>query len=119
MTAVVVVGSGAAGLAAALGAAATGADVTVVERDDTVGGTTALSGGVVWLPANDAMMAAGLVDSPTEAWRYLGGLATGEVDADLMVAFASDAIACPLAFSFGHFRPSAFFVSGSWQKHRW
>ncbi len=88
---VVVVGSGAAGLAAALGATAGGSDVLVLERDDTVGGTTALSGGVVWLPANEAMRTAGLHDSPSEACRYLGALATGEVDPGLMVAFASDA----------------------------
>ncbi|HXQ44282.1 MAG TPA: FAD-dependent oxidoreductase [Acidimicrobiales bacterium] len=88
---VVVVGSGAAGLAAALGASAGGSDVVVLERDETVGGTTALSGGVVWLPDNDVMKAAGLDDSASEACRYLGRLATGEVDAGLMVAFASDA----------------------------
>ncbi len=88
---VVVVGSGAAGLAAALGTDAGGSDVVVLERDETVGGTTALSGGVVWVPANDAMSGAGLDDSVSEACRYLGGLATGEVDAGLMVAFASDA----------------------------
>jgi 3-oxosteroid 1-dehydrogenase len=88
---VVVVGSGAAGLAAALGAAAAGADVVVLERDDFVGGTTALSGGVVWVPANDLLSAAGGDDSASEACRYLGGLATGDVEPGLMVAFASDA----------------------------
>lgn len=88
---VVVVGSGAAGLAAALGAVAGGTDVVVLERDDLVGGTTALSGGVVWLPANDLLSAAGGGDSASEACRYLGGLATGDVDPGLMVAFASDA----------------------------
>jgi len=88
---VVVVGSGAAGLAAALGAVAGGSGVVVLERDDTVGGTTALSGGVAWLPANDAMAAAGLEDSPAEACRYLETLAAGDVDNGLIAAFASDA----------------------------
>jgi succinate dehydrogenase/fumarate reductase flavoprotein subunit len=88
---VVVVGSGAAGLSAALGAAAGGCDVVVLERDDSVGGTTALSGGVVWVPANDAMGAVGLHDSASAACRYLDGLATGDVDTGLIAAFASDA----------------------------
>jgi 3-oxosteroid 1-dehydrogenase len=88
---VVVVGSGAAGLSAALGAAAGGCDVVVLERDAAVGGTTALSGGVVWMPANDAMRAAGIADSASEAYRYLDGLVTGDVDADLLAAFTSDA----------------------------
>jgi len=88
---VVVVGSGAAGLSASLGAATAGGDVVVVERDDTVGGTTALSGGVVWLPANDAMTALGLDDSASEACRYVEGVATGDVDPGLVTAFASDA----------------------------
>jgi succinate dehydrogenase/fumarate reductase flavoprotein subunit len=84
-------GSGAAGLAAALGAAAAGSDVVVLERDDTVGGTTALSGGVVWVPANDAMRALGLDDTASDACRYLEGLAAGDVDGALIVAFSSDA----------------------------
>ncbi len=88
---VVVVGSGAAGLSAALGAAAGGADVVVLERDETVGGTTALSGGVVWMPASDAMKEMGIDDTPTEARRYLRALATGAVDDVLIGAFASDA----------------------------
>ncbi len=49
---VVVAGSGAAGLTAALAAAAAGADVLLVERAAQLGGTTALSGGRVWIPGN-------------------------------------------------------------------
>lgn len=87
----VVVGSGAAGLSAALGAAAGGGDVIVLEGHDTVGGTTALSGGVVWIPANDAMKAVGIEDSASAAGRYLDGLATGDVDSGLMATFTADA----------------------------
>ena len=49
---VVVVGSGAAGMAAASAAASAGAQVTVLEAAALVGGTTCLSGGVAWIPGN-------------------------------------------------------------------
>jgi succinate dehydrogenase/fumarate reductase flavoprotein subunit len=88
---VVVVGSGAAGLAAALGAAVGGAEVVVFESHQTTGGTTALSGGVAWLPDSDTMREAGLHDDPSEAARYVKTLATGDVDAGLIDTFVTDA----------------------------
>ncbi|HEY7946778.1 MAG TPA: FAD-dependent oxidoreductase [Acidimicrobiales bacterium] len=87
---VVVVGSGAAGLAAALGAAAAGGEVVVLEGADAVGGTTALSGGVAWLPDRDRMKAAGVEDSAAEVGRYLAGL-DADVDPALAACFAADA----------------------------
>ncbi len=91
-TPVVVVGSGAAGLAAALAASGAGADVLVVERAHAVGGTTAMSGGVVWMPAHGRNgRSTTLDDSPQEALAYLGAAADGDVDAALMRAFVSDA----------------------------
>jgi len=88
----VVVGSGAAGLAAALAASGSGADVLVVERAPAVGGTTAMSGGVVWMPAHGRPGASTTIeDSPEEALAYLGAAAGGDVDLGLMGAFVSDA----------------------------
>ena len=49
---VVVVGSGAAGLVCALVAAVGGLRVLVVEKSEKLGGTSAMSGGAVWVPAN-------------------------------------------------------------------
>jgi hypothetical protein len=58
---VLVAGSGAAGLVAALAAAERGARVLVAERGEAFGGTTALSGGRVWVPGNAHGMLAGLL----------------------------------------------------------
>src|SRR5687767_6936833 len=49
-TDVLVIGSGGAGLSAALAAAHAGARVMLAEKTDKVGGTTAVSGGVLWVP---------------------------------------------------------------------
>ena len=89
--AVVVVGSGVAGLSAALAAAEAGAAVTLLESTSTVGGTTALSGGVAWLPANDLAAAAGFPDTPEDARTYLRGLALGDVDEELVDTFVAGA----------------------------
>ncbi len=69
---VVVAGSGAAGLTAALAAAAGGASVVLVERASQLGGTTALSGGRVWIPCNHLPEDDG--DTPEAARAYLRGL---------------------------------------------
>lgn len=69
---VVVVGSGGAALAAALAASDAGCTVTVVERSEAVGGTTAVSGGGVWMPRNHV---SGDGDSREEALTYMSRLA--------------------------------------------
>jgi succinate dehydrogenase/fumarate reductase flavoprotein subunit len=71
---VVVVGSGAAGLAGALSAATCGARVTVFEKASVLGGTTAISGGGMWLPGNPFMAAAGAQENAADVKRYLRAL---------------------------------------------
>ena len=92
MAAVVIVGSGAAGLAAALAAVDAGADVALLERAGHVGGTTALSGGVVWAPGNHQLGTGptGIHDAE-DALTYLTALARGDVDHHLMAAFTAEA----------------------------
>src|SRR3954469_21845226 len=66
----VVVGSGGGGLTAALAAADTGASVLVVEKQALLGGSTAMSGGMAWVPDNPVMRAAGVRDSYEDAMAH-------------------------------------------------
>src|SRR5262245_17682558 len=83
---VVVLGSGAAGLTAALAAAAEGARVAVFEKADLLGGTTALSGGTVWIPHNQPARAAGIEDSRERGLEYLSSLSNGMILPELAEA---------------------------------
>jgi len=68
---IVVVGSGAAALSAALSAASGGLRVAVFEKSELLGGTSAMSGSAIWIPANHIARAAGFEDSEQEALEYL------------------------------------------------
>ena len=87
MTDVIVLGSGAAALAAALAAHDAGATVAVVERSDSVGGTTAVSGGGVWMPLNHVT---GEGDSRGEALAYMTSLGRGRAPAEQLARFVDD-----------------------------
>ncbi|ROS43177.1 3-oxosteroid 1-dehydrogenase [Amycolatopsis thermoflava] len=84
---VVVVGSGAAGMTAALAAADAGLSVVVIEKAARFGGSTARSGGGVWLPGNEALRAAGVEDTPEAARAYLEAIVGDVVPAELRQAF--------------------------------
>src|SRR5271156_585517 len=71
---VVAVGSGAAGLGAALSAHANGLESIVLERRELVGGSTMLAGGGMWVPANHFMLADGDSDSAEDALAYMEAL---------------------------------------------
>ena len=85
-TDVVVLGTGAAGLVAALAAAEQGASVALFEKGDVVGGTTAISGGLCWVPVNPHMRAEGIADSREDALAYLDSLSLGMIDPSLAAA---------------------------------
>ncbi len=70
---VVVVGSGAAGLATAITARKRGLDVVVLEKEPVFGGTTALSGGVLWIPLSHHGRAQNPADTVAAVREYMRG----------------------------------------------
>ena len=87
---VVVIGSGAAGLTAALTTALSGARVVLLEKARLLGGTSAMSGGMVWVPDNRCMQAAGLPDSREDALEYLRRMTLGRVDDRLIRTYIDE-----------------------------
>ena len=71
----VIVGSGAASICAALLAKDAGRSVIIVEKEDKIGGSTALSGGVLWIPNNPIMKEEGIEDSYEKGLAYLNACA--------------------------------------------
>jgi 3-oxosteroid 1-dehydrogenase len=80
---IIVVGSGAAGMTAALTAAHRGATVVVLEKTGAFGGSTARSGGGIWAPGNAVLRRAGVADTPEDARAYLASVAGDDVPAEL------------------------------------
>jgi 3-oxosteroid 1-dehydrogenase len=92
---VIVVGSGAGGLTAALTARSAGAEVLLVEKAPKFGGSTALSGGGIWAPNNPTLLRRGLGDDPEDVRRYLQAVVGNRVPAarlDTYVAAAPRAL---------------------------
>ncbi|MDB4281944.1 FAD-dependent oxidoreductase [Paraglaciecola sp.] len=86
-TDVLVVGSGGAGLTAATVAAIRGLNVILVEKTAVFGGTTAWSGGGIWVPCNSLAKATGLHDGVEQARAYIKGVIGPTVREDLVDAF--------------------------------
>jgi 3-oxosteroid 1-dehydrogenase len=84
---IVVVGSGGGGMTAALTAADRGLSVVIVEKAAHYGGSTARSGGGVWIPNNPALKKDGVKDTPEAARTYLHSIIGEHAPADLIDTF--------------------------------
>lgn len=83
----IVLGSGAGGLTAALTAQLAGLQCLLLEHQDVIGGTSARSSGTVWVPDNRAMRAAGRAEDRIEAEHYLEALVSGRSERAAWEAF--------------------------------
>lgn len=88
---VIIAGSGAGGLATAITAASEGLSVLVVEKAPHFGGTTARSGGWIWIPGNRQAAEAGFEDSAEKARGYIELEAGNHFDAARVDAFLNNA----------------------------
>jgi succinate dehydrogenase/fumarate reductase flavoprotein subunit len=89
---VIVVGSGAAGLSAAISAFDRGAGVEIIEAAPMIGGTSSISGGQPWVPMNRHLFDAGREDSREEALTYLYKVTHGRApDESLLETFVDRA----------------------------
>lgn len=84
---VLVAGSGAGGLGTATACRALGLDVILVEKTHRYGGTTARSGGVLWIPGNSVNRAAGVEDNREAALAYIRHEAGDRFDAARVDAY--------------------------------
>lgn len=83
----VVVGSGCGGLTAALTAHSCGLDTVIIDKAGVYGGSTALSGGNIWIPNNPTLRRAGLADSRGDVRRYLDAVVEDRVPSANLDAF--------------------------------
>ncbi len=88
---VVVVGSGAGGMTAAICAHDLGQSALVIEKSEQYGGTSAISGGGVWVPCNHLMAAAGAPDNYDDALAYLKAATRGMVSEERLRAYLDQA----------------------------
>ena len=86
---VLVAGSGCSGMSAAITARDRGLDVLIVEKEPRFGGTTARSGGWLWIPGTSLAKAYGIAETPEQARTYLRHEAGNNYDAARVDAFLS------------------------------
>jgi len=88
---VLVVGSGAGALTAAITAHDNGGNVLVVEKSDMYGGTSATSGGGIWIPCNHLMEVHGETDTPEAALAYLKACVGDKVSDSRLMSYVKNA----------------------------
>ncbi|MCF4007486.1 FAD-dependent oxidoreductase [Corynebacterium uropygiale] len=107
---VVVVGSGAGGLAAAVSAAERGLRVLVLEKEDVIGGATARSGGWAWTPGTFFAREDGVVEDPEEFRTYLRAVIGERYQEENIDAFLE---AAPRMVDFFHHHTRLSFTPGA------
>ena len=105
-----VIGSGASGLAAAVTAAWHGLKVIVVEKDPVFGGATAWSGGWMWVPGNPLAKRAGINEDPQQPRTYLKNELGDRYDPSRVDAFLDN---CPHMVAFFEKHTALQFVDGN------
>ena len=90
-TDILVIGSGGGALATALTAAILGAETLVVEKADQYGGTSATSGGNIWIPNSHHTNASPFPDSRDKALEYLVAATAGTTTRPILEAFVDNA----------------------------
>ena len=88
---IIVVGSGAGGMVSALAAVQNQADVMIIEKAKLWGGSSATSGGGIWVPGSDVAKAAGFDDDLDGAYRYIRGQSADNVPDQNIRAFIDNA----------------------------
>ena len=88
---VLVIGSGGGGMTAALAAHAAGLDTLVVEKGSHFGGSTALSGGGIWVPGAPSQKREGYAPDPDGVKEYLRQITDGLVSDDRISAYVTHA----------------------------
>jgi 3-oxosteroid 1-dehydrogenase len=86
-----VVGSGAGAMTAALVGHDAGGNTLLIEKSDLHGGSSAMSGGGLWVPNNHLMAGVGIEDDPEDAWTYLRETTAGDVSEDRLRTYLEKA----------------------------
>ncbi len=86
-----IVGSGAGAMTAGLAGYDRGANTLLIEKSDRYGGSSAMSGGGLWIPNNHLMADVGVEDNVEDAWTYLRETTRGEVSEDRLRAYLEKA----------------------------
>ena len=94
---VIILGAGASGMAAALAVHENGSSVGLFEKQNLVGGTTGVSGGIIWAPMNSYMKEKGIADDRQKAIDYFMSLSNNDIDPNLLESFIDN---CSTAIDF-------------------
>ena len=94
---VIILGAGASGMTAALAVHENGLSVGLFEKQNLVGGTAGISGGIIWAPMNSHMKKMGIEDNRSMALDYFMSLSNGEIDSNRLESFIDN---CSAAIDF-------------------